>query len=125
MIKSSEGKFVLSTKNTTYVFDTLKAGHLRHLYYGKKLEFSEDLNEFEILIPKREFGPGATIIYDKENPAYAPEDTCFEVSAYGKGDLRSPFVSIVYADGSRTSDFVYESHTITKGKKERRTLPGS
>ncbi len=125
MILAKEGKFVLKTDNTTYAFDTLETGHLRHLYYGGRIDFSEDLREFEVIIPKREFGPGNTISYDEEHFSFAPEDTCFEISSTGKGDIRSPFVSIVHPDGSRTSDFIYESHRVEKGKPERKTLPGS
>ena len=125
MIKALDKKFVLETKDTTYAFDIMETGHLRHLYYGKKLDFSDSLSEFEVIVPKREFGPGATIGYDAEHPNYAFEDTCFEMSSTGKGDLRSPFVSIIHPDGSRTSDFVYDNHEIKKGKDERKTLPGS
>lgn len=125
MIIAKDGKFVLQTKSTTYAFDTLQTGHLEHLYYGGRIDFSEDLKEFEVIKPKREFGPGNTISYDEEHFSFAPEDTCFEISSTGKGDIRSPFVSIVHKDGSRTSDFLYESHEIVKGKPERKTLPGS
>ena len=67
MILAKEGKFVLKTDNTTYAFDTLETGHLRHLYYGGRIDFSEDLREFEVITPKREFGPGNTISYDEEH----------------------------------------------------------
>ena len=125
MILEKEGKFVLQTKNSTYAFDTLPTGHLEHIYYGGRIDFSPELGEFEVLKPKREFGPGNTISYDEEHFSFTPEDTCFEISAWGKGDLRSPFVSVIHSDGSSTSDFVYESHRIEKGRPVRQTLPGS
>ena len=50
---------------------------------------------------------------------------CLELSSYGKGDIREPFVCITHADGATTSDFVFESATITKGKEPFATLPGS
>lgn len=125
MILTKDGRFVLSTNNTTYAFDTLATGHLEHLYYGARIDFSDDLKEFEVIKPKREFAPGNVISYDEEHQSFAPEDTCFEISSSGKGDLRSPFVGIVHHDGSRTSDFIYESHEIKKGREERKTLPGS
>ena len=125
MILIKDGKFALQTQNTTYAFDTLSTGHLEHLYYGARIDFKDDLKEFEVIKPKREFGPGNTISYDEEHFSFAPEDTCFEVSSTGKGDLRSPFVSVIHQDGSRTSDFIYESHRIEKGKPDKKTLPGS
>ncbi|MCR5848470.1 MAG: alpha-galactosidase [Lachnospiraceae bacterium] len=125
MILEKEGKFVLQTENSAYAFDVLPTGHLEHLYYGARLDFDDDLREFEVLKPKREFGPGNTISYDEEHFSFAEEDTCFEISAWGKGDLRSPFVSIIHHDGSTTCDFLYESHLVSKGKPVRKTLPGS
>ena len=123
MILTKDGRFVLQTNNTTYAFDTLVTGHLEHLYYGARIDFTSDLKEFEVIKPKREFAPGNTISYDEEHLSLSPEDTCFEISSTGKGDLRSPFVSIIHNDGSRTSDFIYESHEIKKGKEARKTLP--
>ena len=125
MIISKDKKFVINTANSTYAFDVINTGHLRHLYYGSRLDFSEELTEFDVITPKREFGPGATLGYNPENPSLAFEDTCFEISSTGKGDLRSPFVSIVHEDGMRTSDFVYDSHEVVSGTINRTSLPGS
>ena len=125
MIISKDKKFVINTANSTYAFDVINTGHLRHLYYGSRLDFSEELTEFDVITPKREFGPGATLGYNPENPSLAFEDTCFEISSTGKGDLRSPFVSIVHEDGMRTSDFIYDSHEIVSGTINRTSLPGS
>lgn len=118
-------EFILSTNTTSYVFRVLPTGQLEHLYYGKKLRFREDFSDLEVLVPKREFAPGNTISYDAEHPALAMEDTCLEVSSYGKGDLRSPLVTVCHGDGGRTSDFRFESCAVEKGKRERKTLPGS
>ena len=49
MILTKDGRFVLSTNNTTYAFDTLATGHLEHLYYGARIDFSDDLKEFEVI----------------------------------------------------------------------------
>ena len=48
-----------------------------------------------------------------------------EMSSYGKGDIREPFVELVYPDGSRTSDFVYKGYELISGKPELDTLPSS
>ena len=125
MIRIKDRKFVLETKDTTYAFEIRDTGHAEHLYYGKKIIFREDLAEFGVLRQKREFAPGNAISYDADHPALSMEDTCLEISGYGKGDLRSPMVDLVFADGSRTVDFIYESHRLRKGIKARRILPGS
>ena len=61
MIISKDKKFVINTANSTYAFDVINTGHLRHLYYGSRLDFSEELTEFDVITPKRESGPGAPL----------------------------------------------------------------
>ena len=125
MILAKDGRFVLQTADTTYAFEIRDTGHAEHTYYGKKIRFDEELKGFEALRQKREFPLGNSIVYDQDNPAFTMEDTLLEVSGYGKGDLRSPMISLVFADGSRTVDFIYNTYEITKEIKKRKTLPGS
>ena len=40
-------------------------------------------------------------------------------------DIISPFVEVVYPNGSRTSDFVFESYEILETNPTFKTLPGS
>ena len=39
--------------------------------------------------------------------------------------MRSPFAELTFADGSRTVDWIYDSHMVMRGAKVRKTLPGS
>lgn len=121
MIQEKERVFWLSTTNTSYVFRVMETGHLEHLYYGKKIKESP----VDALIEKQAFGSGNTIAYDEEHTELALEDVCLEMSSYGKGDIREPFLEFIYGDGSRTSDFVFEKAEIFKGKEDFETLPGS
>jgi len=116
--------FVLETPATTYAFRILPSGHPENLYYGPRitLERPEDL---EPLIEKRIFPPGNTISYAPEHPAFVPEDTCLEVSAPGKGDLREPSLELVFADGSRTADFRFLRGETDGGRMPFAGLPGS
>ena len=125
MITVNEKKFALQTANTTYAFEINETGHALHLYYGKKVRFADDLSDFGMIRQKREFITGNTIAYDQEHLALDMEDTCLEVSGPGKGDLRSPFAELTFADGSRTVDWIYDSHMVMRGAKVRKTLPGS
>ena len=125
MIQIYEKKFALHTRSTSYCFEITDTGHAVHLYYGNRVVFSKDLPEFEMLRQKREFPVGNAVSYDKDHPALVMEDVSLEVSGPGKGDLRSPFAEVVFADSSRTLDWVYDSHIVTKGAKPRKTLPGS
>lgn len=72
-------------------------------------------NHFDIC-RKTCFCTGNTNVYDKEHPEFSLEDIRLEMSSYGKGDIREPFVEILHGDGSFTSDFCYEKAEITEGK---------
>lgn len=123
MIIQDNKQFVLHTKTTTYAFCVMETGQLEHLYYGKKIRFGEHLEGIEALKEQHAFAPGNSVAYDQEHLQYSLEDACLEISSYGKGDIREPFLSVLHSDGSRTSDFVYDSFQIKKGKTPLETLP--
>lgn len=128
MIRVKNDYFCLDTNGTTYAFRVLPTGQLEHLYYGKRIKLiSEDemVNALAGLEEKHAFLPGNTIAYDSEHPEITLEDMRLEMSSYGKGDIREPFVEIVYGDGSFSSDFVFEKYEVKKGKADFATLPGS
>ena len=124
MIRQMDDVFVLDTKNTTYCFKTLPTGQLEHLYYGKKLDLCS-AEAADPLYEKHAFAPGNTNFYDAEHPCYSLEDMRMEMSAYGKSDIREPFIDITHADGSYTQDFVYEKAEIFEGKTPLLTMPSS
>ena len=127
MITENRGFFWLTTEHTAYGFQVLETGHLEHLYYGRRVTVKEPVSEESIcaFVEKSAFVPGNCNVYDKVHTNISLEDRCLEMSAYGRSDIREPFVEIVYADGSYTSDFLYISETISKGKEAYETLPGS
>lgn len=124
MIRKLNNTFVLDTENTTYCFKLLPTGQLEHLYYGGKIDIDSE-EEAEVLVEKHAFAPGNTNIYDQEHPEYSLEDMRLEMSSYGKSDIREPFIDIEFADGCLSTDFVYESSTVTEGKKPLATMPSS
>lgn len=116
--------FVLETKHTSYIFRVLPTGHLEHLYYGRKIRVAdEEAFFFDGLAEPHEFMPGNAIAYDNENTKYTLNDIRLEMSAYGKGDVREPFLVLRHADGSATSDFIFDSARIEKGALTLETLP--
>ena len=123
MIQTANDIFVLHTAHTTYAFRKLPTGQLEHLYYGRKIHVCEPLDENAVapLIEKHTFQPGNSCVYDREHDAYTLEDVCLEMSSYGKGDIREPFVELIYEDGSFSSDFVYESSARFEGREARDT----
>lgn len=124
MIRQLGKVFVLDTENTTYVFKILPTGQPEHLYYGTKI-FIDREEDAEVLVEKHAFAPGNTNIYDQDHPQYSLEDMRLEMSSYGKGDIREPFIEIVHADGGMTDDFIFHSAEIKSGKQALLTLPSS
>jgi len=125
MILDRDGQFVLNTRNTTYAFRVMETGQLEHLYYGKRIRVGENFEGIEALREQWAFAPGNTIVYDNDHRQYSLENVCLEISSLGHGDIREPFLEIVYPDGSRSSDFVYDSFRITTGKTPLKNLPSS
>lgn len=124
MIRQLGNLFVLDTANTTYAFQVLPSGHLEHLHYGQKIRIDGE-EEAVALTEKRLCLPGNAVCYSPEYPALGLEDVCLEMSAMGKGDIREPFIEVTHADGSATSDFLFEKAEIKEGKTPFATLPGS
>ena len=122
MISENKGLFTLDTRNTTYAFMVLPTGHPEHLYYGKKIAIA---GHGEALSHKQTTPVGNTVSYSDENVSFSLEAARLEMSSYGKGDIREPFLEIVHADGSFTSDFLYDSFEIKSGRDELTTLPCS
>lgn len=128
MIQKNDRSFVLHTRNTTYCFRIMDTGHLEHLYYGRRISIPEGEEQESALVAlteKHAFAPGNTSTYDNAHKQFTLEDVCLEMSSYGKGDIREPFIEVIHADGSYTSDFLYEKAEVKKGKEAYKTLPGS
>ena len=121
-LKAAYPVFVLDTDNTTYLFAVTPSRHLEHLYFGGKIRIdkAEDCAPFR---ERHEFELGNCISYDKKFPQVMLEDMCLEMSGAGHGDIREPFVSLVYPDGSRSVDFLYEKSTLSNQKEPLQTLP--
>ena len=120
MISIKDNIFTLHTANTTYAFRIIQTGHLEHMYYGRKLAQMDAAS----LGYKKVSAPGNTCAFEEELQI-ALEDLRLEMSSYGKGDIRDPFLEITHENGSFTSDFRFKKSEIIKGKEEFETLPGS
>ena len=124
MIRQLGNVWVLDTEHTTYCFRKLKTGHLEHLYYGEYIGLDSE-EEAQSLFEKHAFAPGNTNLYDNDNPEFSLEDIRLEMSGYGKGDIREPFIEVIHADGSVTQDFLFAHAMIKEGKEALATLPSS
>ena len=127
MIRRLDGErpaFVLDTENTTYAFSVSPSGHPEHLYYGKRISLSA-WRECDSLREKPEFELGNTIVYSAEYPTEMQENMCLEISSAGHGDVREPFIELVFSDGSRSTDFRYADHCIDDSVSDLTSLPSS
>ena len=124
MIRKIGNLFVLDTANTTYAFHVLPSGHLEHIHYGRRIRIDNEADA-SALVEKRLCLPGSSVCYSPEYPALGLEDVCLEMSGHGKGDIREPFIEVTHADGSYTSDFLFDSAMVCPGKAPFDTLPGS
>ena len=120
MIMIEKNLYALHTRHTSYVFCVMESGHPEHLYYGRRIHAQQT-----VMMEKRAFLPGNTIAYDSSFENLSLEDCCLEMSSYGKGDIREPFIETEYADGSTTADFLFESAQISETKCGLQTLPGA
>ncbi|MDD4355192.1 MAG: alpha-galactosidase [Candidatus Izemoplasmatales bacterium] len=124
MIRYNESKhlFHLQTVNTSYMIRLYPSRHVGHLYYGKRIPEPEDINSLDLHFP---IEVGGQVIYDNSDKTFNLNLALLEVSTYGKGDFRDPMMHFRFADGSRLSDFTYESHQIFKQKPEYKELPST
>lgn len=125
MIFQNDKFFALETKHTTYAFRILETGQAEQLYYGPKITLGKDLSGLKALCEQHAYAPGNSICYDQGHLNFTLEDMCLEMSSYGKGDIREPFLEIVHGDGSRTSDFLYDHFEIHEGKTALKELPSA
>ena len=99
MIKGSQG-FFIGTKNTSYLLQVTKFGHLEHIYYGPGLQkayFSQALYEeqpelealFTSIAHKNTVQTGCSVNYSKSSDTYSLEHMCLEWSGVGSGDYRN------------------------------------
>ena len=109
-------QFVLTTKDTAYVFDIFHGRYLRHLYFGEKTEKSFDAKNYSwVLSPYRcdEYGK------------VAPHVMMHEYSFFGAGDFRPSALRICGKDGTGVTDFEYRSYRIFKGRRGLDGLPSA
>ncbi len=146
MIFADGNIFLLQTRNTSYLFRKTKSGHLEHIHYGGTLLSEEAYNKacqsgnaddaFKMgkdelksianaIGPKHFFGGGNMNVYSDEHSDVFLEMLGLEMSSFGKGDIREPFIEVYYADGNTTADFLYDSFEVIQGKRPLQTLPSS
>lgn len=113
-------EFHLSNRDISYIITVLKNGQLGQLYFGKKLH---DRESFAHLLELRH-RPMAVCTYEGDS-TFSMEHIKQEYPSYGAGDMRYPAVEILQENGSRITDFVYQTHRIYEGKLALAGLPAT
>lgn len=110
--------FHLYNDSISYLMCILENGHLGNLYCGKKIHDKED---FSYLLEKA-YRSMSSYVYEGDNQ-FSLENIKQEYPVFGTTDYRQPAIEILQENGSRISDFQYESHRITEGKPKLEGLP--
>lgn len=110
--------FHLNNGKISYIFTILKNQQLGQLYFGKAMK---DRPSFDHLLVERAciLAP-CTFQGDLD---FSLEVLKQEYPAYGTGDFRDPAYEILQENGSRITNFQYQSHRIYQGKKALSSLP--
>ena len=113
-------EFHLYNHKISYIMTILRNGQLGHLYYGKAVR---DQASFEHMLEIR-IRSMAPCFYEGDRE-FSMEHIKQEYPSYGHGDMRCPAYDILQADGSRITEFVYESHCVREGKPALKGLPAT
>lgn len=120
MIEKNNAYIVLSSKNTSYVMQITGAGHIRHLYYGKKICTVHGL---EAMTPVRRYVPGNSIAY--ADNTVSQEDMCLEASTWGMGDYGESFIEVASGLTPLSTDFVYSGMEVLENRCVPENMPFS
>lgn len=125
IVNEKDKVFHLQTEKTSYIFGFLTSNTPVHMYWGKRLEKTPDINTL-FIIPYK--WPRSFCVADgttKNGDVFSRESLTMEFSTFGSSDLREPTFHAEYKDGSTVSDFEYKSYKITNGKKGIDGLPAT
>ena len=112
--------FHLYNDTISYLMMVLRNGHLGQLYFGKRIQDREDFSY--LLETSRR--PMTSYVYEGDK-TFSLEHIRQEYPVFGTTDYRHPAVEVLQENGSRISDFQYESHRIEKGKPKLSGLPAT
>ena len=125
IVNEKDKVFHLQTEKTSYIFGFLTSNTPVHMYWGKRLKKTPDINTL-FIIPYK--WPRSFCVADgttKNGDVFSRESLTMEFSTFGSSDLREPTFHAEYKDGSTVSDFEYKSYKITNGKKGIEGLPAT
>lgn len=116
----STSVFHLYNEEISYIMMVLKNGHMGQLYFGKRIHDKED---FTYLLENYCRAMGSYVFEGEKSLSL--EHTKQEYGVYGNTDYRQPAVEVLQNNGSRISDFKYQSFSVVPGKPKLSGLPAT
>ena len=112
--------FHLFNDEISYIMMVLQNGHLGQLYFGKRIHDREDFS-YLVEVSQRPMG---SYVFEGDR-TFSLEYLKQEYPVYGSTDYRHPAVEILQSNGSRISDFKFQSYMIETGKPKLEGLPAT
>ena len=110
--------FHLCNNQISYLIEVEEHGYLAHLYFGKKI--NNYSGHYQYVRDMRSFGPYPEAA---DHDTFSLDTVMLEYPGYGFGDFREPAYNFKLKDGSRITDFRYDSFEIVQGKCTIEGLP--
>ena len=112
--------FHLTNGLISYIMKILPNGALGQLYFGRAVR---DCESFGHLLEMSNRPMSACVF--EGNGSFSLEHCRQEYPSYGSGDFRHPAIELRQPNGSRITDFTYQSYTVTAGKPVLEGLPAT
>jgi alpha-galactosidase len=113
----NSGEFHLFNQKVSYIIKILSNNQLGNLYYGNRVIDRESFSHLQ----QESYKSLAAYVFPES--AFSLEYTRQEYPSYGTTDFHDPAFEIEQENGSRISNFEYQSHEIFNGKKKLCGLP--
>ncbi len=110
--------FHLCNNQISYLIEVEEHGYLAHLYFGKKINHYS--GHYQYVRDMRSFGPYPEAA---DHDTFSLDTVMLEYPGYGFGDFREPAYNFKLKNGSRITDFRYDSFEIVQGKCAIEGLP--
>lgn len=114
----SSREFHLYNDSVSYIIKILGNGQLGQLYFGKRIHDRDSFGYFLEMAAR----PMTAL---QQDFGFSLEHVRQEYPAYGTTDFRLPALEVLQDDGSRLTNFTYESYRIFGGKPALEGLPAT
>ena len=110
--------FHLCNNQISYLIEGEEHAYLAHLYFVKKI--NQYSGHYQYVRDMRSFGPYPEAA---DHDTFSLDTVMLEYPGYGFGDFREPAYNFKLKNGSRITDFRYDSFEIVQGKCAIEGLP--